>query len=357
MRARLLIALLTTATAAASEARDFPPPATIKPSLAPLIERAEHHEKTGQLQAAISDYMEMIRLDPHTVLWRAGLARLFEETRQYDKAIGAWSKILEFESTNLGARFMRARLYALVGAHDKAMADASELIRQHPNRAAGYTLRAAFNNDKHDYQKAIADANRALQTEPRNVAACSDAYLARAGAFLYLKKYNQAVADLLEAVKVDPKSTDAFNSLAWLLATCPDSTVRNGTKATEHISRALQLDPNKWALWDTRAAVFAENGDFENAAKWEERCLQRKDLFEAERHKTTERLALTVPVNHVGKSQNQPNLIPLRSGKKFLRLNSVSFKMVDDFHTATPTHARPHPPSLISFSLGVCCVT
>jgi tetratricopeptide (TPR) repeat protein len=107
-----------------------------------------------------------------------------------------------------------------------------------------------------------------------------------------LKRYNQAVVDLLEAVTVDPKSTDAFNSLAWLLATCPDSTVRNGIKATEYIGRALQLDPNKWALWDTRAAVFAENGDFENAVKWEQRCLQRKDLSQAERHKTTERLAL-----------------------------------------------------------------
>ena len=294
MRARLLIALVTiaAATAAASEARDFPPPATIKPSLVPWIERAEHHEKTGQLQAAISDYKEMIRLDPRTVLWWAGLANLFEKTRQYDKAIGAWSKILEFESTNLGARFMRARLYALVGAHDKAMTDASELIRQHPNRAAGYTLRAAFYNDKHVYQKAIADANRALQIEPHNIAACSDAYLARAGAFLYLKRYNQAVADLLEAVKVDPKSTDAFNSLAWLLATCPDGTVRNGTKATEYINRALQIDPNKSAFWDTRAAVSAENGDFKNAVSWEERYLQRKDLSETERRKATERLAL-----------------------------------------------------------------
>lgn len=294
MRAPLLILLVTiaAATVSASEARDFPPPSTVKPSLVPWIARAEHHEKTGQLQEAISDYKEIIRLDPYTVLWSASLARLFEETREYDKAIGIWSNVLEFEPTNLSARFMRARLYALVGAHDKAMADASELIRQHPNRAAGYTLRAGFYNDKHDYQKAIADGNRALQIEPRNIAACSDAHLVRAGAFLYLKRYNQAVADLLEAVKVDPKSTDAFNSLAWLLATCPDSTVRNGTKATEYISRALQLDPNKWALWDTRAAVFAENGDFENAAKWEERCLQRKDLSEAERHKATERLAL-----------------------------------------------------------------
>lgn len=314
MRARLLIALVTTAaaTVAASKAGDFPPAATINPSVVPWIQRAQHHKRMGQLQAAISDYKEVVRLDPRTALWWAGLADLFEETKEYDKAIAAWSKILEFESTNPGARFMRARLYALVGAHDKAMADASELIRQHPNRAAGYTLRAAFYRDKHDYKKTIADGNRALQIEPRNSAACSDAHLVRADAFRYLKRYDQAVADLLEAVKVDSKSTDAFNSLAWLLATCPDSTIRNGIKATEYVSRALKLDPNNWALWDTRAAVFAENGDFENAAKWEERCLQRKDLSEAERHKVTGRLALyraRKPCREEPK--NQANLIPV----------------------------------------------
>src|SRR5881409_4033732 len=124
-----------------------------------------------------------------------------------------------------------------------------------------------------------------------NIDACVDAYYARAAAFAYMKRYNQAVADLLDAVRVDAKS-DTLNSVAWLLATCPDSTARNGTKATEYITRALKIDPNNWTLWDTRAAVFAENGDFENAASWEERCLQRKDLSAAERHKTTERLAL-----------------------------------------------------------------
>jgi hypothetical protein len=106
-----------------------------------------------------------------------------------------------------------------------------------------------------------------------------------------MKRYNQAAADLLEAVKVDAKS-DTLNSVAWLLATCPDSPVRNGMKATEYITRALKIDPNNWTLWDTRAAVFAENGDFEKAASWEERCLQRKDLSAAERHRVSERLAL-----------------------------------------------------------------
>jgi tetratricopeptide (TPR) repeat protein len=183
-----------------------------------------------------------------------------------------------------------------------------------------------LHNLKDDYQKAIADANRAIQIDPRNIAPCIDAYFARgfahlrlkdyeqavldltaglkldpkdrtallhrAAAFVYLGKYNEAVADLRQASKLDSKSTDAFNGLAWLLATCPDPSVRNGGKATEYISRALQRDPNQWKLWDTRAAVFAENGDFGNAVLCEGRCLERKDLSEAERHRATERLAL-----------------------------------------------------------------
>src|SRR5262249_53061213 len=155
-----------------------------------------------------------------------------------------------------------------------------------------------------DYQKAIADANRAIQIDPRNTASCIDAYLARGLAQLSLEHYDQAVldfraalkldpkdinallnrgtafiklgkfkegvADLAEAGKLDPQSIDASHRLAWLLATCPDATIRNGREATEYINRALKLDPNQWKVWDTRAAVFAENGDFENAASWEE---------------------------------------------------------------------------------------
>ena len=328
MRTRLLIPLLTiaAATAAASERGYFPPPSTIKPSIVPWIARADRHEKAGQLQDAISDYKEAIRLDPHSVLCWVGLARVFEETRQYDKAVAAFSSVLEFEPSNLPARFLRARLYQQMGAHDKAMADASEVIRQHPKRAEGYSLRAGFYNVKDDYQKAIADANRAIQIDPHNIAPCIDAYFARgfahlrlkdydqavldltaglkldpkdrtallhrAAAFVYLEKYKDAVADLRQASKLDPKNTDTLNSLAWLLATCPDSSVRNGEKATQYINRALQLDPNQWKLWDTRAAVFAENGDFGNAVRWEERCLERKDLSEAERGRVSGRLAL-----------------------------------------------------------------
>jgi Flp pilus assembly protein TadD len=247
-------------------------------------------------------------------------------TQQYEKTIAALSSTLELQPSNWQARFLRGYVYDRLGAHDKAMADATEIIRQYPKRAEGYSLRAGIYNQKSSYRNAIADANRAIQIDPHNIAACTDAYLAlgfaylrlknyhqavldltaglkldpkdrngllhRAGAFVYLGKYKEAMADLQRADELDPKSTETLNHLAWMLATCPDSTVRNGTKATEYVIRLLRLAPDQWKFWDTRAAVFAENGDFGNALQWEKRCLERKDLSDAERARVNERLAL-----------------------------------------------------------------
>ena len=123
----------------------------------------------------------------------------------------------------------------------------------------------------------------------------------RGFAYLQLNNYYEAVGDVTEGLKlltsapgIKLTSADAriFNSVAWLLATCPDPSVRDGARATEYIDRALQLAPDQWESWDTRAAVFAENGDFENAVSWEERCLQRNDLSDEQRRRASERLAL-----------------------------------------------------------------
>jgi tetratricopeptide (TPR) repeat protein len=299
-------------------------------SVLPWIAKAVADESQDQLQDAISDCKEVVHLDPHNALAWLNLARLFNKTEQYQEAVDAYSKILEFEPGNLEARFLRASLHQRHGAYDKATADVSDVIRWHSDCAAGYSIRAQLYSLTGDYDNAIADADRAIQMNPRDPDAHlvrgfahlrvknydqavqdlteglkltpddGNAWFNRAVAFINLGKYKEAVADLVQASELQGKSgpgfeapaADVLNGLAWLLATCPDSAVRNGGKATEYVSRALQHDSNRWQFWDTRAAVFAENGDFGRAVQWEERCLERKDLSEAERVRVKERLDL-----------------------------------------------------------------
>ena len=80
----------------------------------------------------------------------------------------------------------------------------------------------------------------------------------------------------LEAFKLDPEFTWSANNLAWLEATCPDSSVRNGPEAVTYALHACEKTCwHCWSFVDTLGAAYAECGDFESAVK----CGERAELI------------------------------------------------------------------------------
>jgi tetratricopeptide (TPR) repeat protein len=65
----------------------------------------------------------------------------------------------------------------------------------------------------------------------------------------------------------------AQNSLAWLLATCPEDTVRDGPRAVELAEQIVAAVPRDAVYLNTLAAAYAETHRFEDATDRQEEAI------------------------------------------------------------------------------------
>jgi serine/threonine protein kinase/TPR repeat protein len=96
---------------------------------------------------------------------------------------------------------------------------------------------------------------------------------------LYASGTADVPKDEKEAVKwyrtaADGGSILAMNDLAWLLATSPDNTVRNGPEAVKLAEKAVEAYPTNASYLNTLAAAYAETGQFEKAVNGENQAIQ-----------------------------------------------------------------------------------
>jgi tetratricopeptide (TPR) repeat protein len=150
--------------------------------------------------------------------------------------------------------------------------------------ALGLVLR-----DKKDLPGAVAAFQRAIELDPGD-------FMVRhiLGQILQEQgRYAEAEQAYLEAIKAEPACVPACDSLARLLATCPDDKARDGKRAVEYATTACEQtgwkDP---VCLDTLAAAYAEVGQFEEAVRYQTRALEDPALKGDPRTAAEKRLEL-----------------------------------------------------------------
>lgn len=222
-----------------------------------LLQRAEISLAKGNLKAAKSDFDEAIRVDPRV-------------------------------SESLAA--MRVRCYIAVeeGRLADAINDMNLITKANPEDAF-WSLQLAnlFVQDKRP-SKAVQIISEVLRREPRN----SSAIRSRADTLLGMGRHAEAIKDYERALELGIENpslkSGILNNLAWVLATSPDDSLRNGKRSIALATEAGTLSDYKEPhILSTIAAAYAEIGDFESAIEWSKKAI---DLGKQLKHDHLEQL-------------------------------------------------------------------
>ncbi|GDY20452.1 O-GlcNAc transferase [Verrucomicrobiota bacterium] len=182
----------------------------------------------GRLQEAAGQYREAIRLAPTQPDAYYGLGRIMEMQTNYVGAAGQYSKVLDLSPGFLDARIGLALVLNQNGQWSNAVPQWEQVLKARPESGLGH------------YQLAVA--------------------------LLKLKRTAEAVPHLDRAVALRPNDRIAADTLARVLATSPEASLRNGARAvmlSEGICQPREQAPA--AFLETLAAAYAETGAFDKA--------------------------------------------------------------------------------------------
>jgi Tfp pilus assembly protein PilF len=231
--------------------------------------RAFLRRENGELDMALEDSNESIRLDPLNALLYVERGLIRDARKEYDKAIDDYSEAIGLDPQLVCAYSNRGAAWADKQEFKKAMADFGQAIQLDPKLSLHHSNRGLAWYKQRQYDRAIADCSEAIRLDPEY----ADAHFNRALARYCKRDFEKAIADLSQAIRLDPAYTPAYRNRAWIWATCTDARFRDGKRAVESASKACEL--SGWKQADpigTLAAAYAEAGDFATAVQFQEKA-------------------------------------------------------------------------------------
>ena len=225
----------------------------------------------GRTDDAIAHFQRALAIQPGFAPAHNGLGNALVQKGQGDEALTHYQRALDLEPRLAEAHLNLASLLLQRKEPDQAIAHFEAALEIQPNLAAAHNNLANALLGKGRTDDAIVHFQQALKLEPN----LAEAHNNLANAFLQKGQVAEAVTHYQAALAAVPNHPYLLNNLAWVLAACPEASIRDGARAVQLAQQAERISAGKDpVLLGTLAAAYAEAGRFAEAVATAQRALE-----------------------------------------------------------------------------------
>lgn len=221
-----------------------------------LSNRADNYLKLGQYEKSINDCNELIKYKPEWGYWNR--AQVKYEIKKYVDAISDYTEVIKIEPNNLWAYLNRAVAYGKIKDYAKSIDDFKHIIEVDPNFSYAYANLGSYYQSVGDDVNALKNLNEAIKLNPNE-----DLPHMNIGE-IYVKQgyYNKALAEFNKAIKLDKKYKCTYCNRGMLYyKMCRYS------KALADFKKAVTLDSKYSETYYKMSIIYKELGQNEKSKK------------------------------------------------------------------------------------------
>ncbi len=234
------------------------------------IKRSYYRKKEGNIDGAIDDIEIAIRLKPFDYKLYYILSAFSYKNNDKEKEMWALNKLIELKPDDDHYYNLRGISWYNRSECELALKDFDNAIRINGRNAEYFYNRGRANMFKGLYRNAIDDLRKSMKIDRSSI----DSNKLLIKAYIKVCEYNFAVKELETLIKKRPNDSALINALAWILSTCPDKKIRNGELALKLLDNVKTYKDHNIEIVDTRAAAYAEIGDYKKAIILEESVIK-----------------------------------------------------------------------------------
>ena len=238
----------------------------------------------------ISMWSDVVSQAQHNFRGHFCLGLAFQEQNRLEEAGAALERSIDLNPGYAKGHQSLAMIKAAQGETADAISHYQRAIRFSPGYVLAYRNYGNLLARQNDYEQALEQYARAIEIEPAD----ASIYRVIGHTWLKLGRYREAADAFQSAVTLHPDSVPDIAWLAWLRATAPDESVRDGAAAVQLARQAVQATGSKdMAALSILAAAYAESGQFGEAITTGRRALGQARALRDEHliAKTEERLS------------------------------------------------------------------